>query len=176
LITHSWSDRSKQIPLATSDTDESPEQDGGSLRCWGYNVYGQVGDGTTVNRNTPVVPRRIFPAPNVMPARWRQHAANEWLIWALSAGWQVNVTLGGTAVAIALGGSHSCALLVNGSARSRGGVGCREGAEGGGPGHQGLELQGIVFSLSVRRLWARASFQSIEGLLTKIVRRMFVLC
>ncbi|KAJ1468106.1 hypothetical protein T484DRAFT_1856408, partial [Baffinella frigidus] len=29
---------------------------GGSLKCWGYNNYGQIGDGSTPHRNTPVMP------------------------------------------------------------------------------------------------------------------------
>jgi alpha-tubulin suppressor-like RCC1 family protein len=27
----------------------------GTLRCWGYNGNGQLGDGTTTNRTTPVI-------------------------------------------------------------------------------------------------------------------------
>jgi alpha-tubulin suppressor-like RCC1 family protein len=26
----------------------------GASYCWGYNIVGELGDGTTINRNTPV--------------------------------------------------------------------------------------------------------------------------
>ena len=37
-----------------SGTVEDPNLDVGSAVAWGLNVYGQLGDGTTVNRNIPV--------------------------------------------------------------------------------------------------------------------------
>ncbi|HEU4410015.1 MAG TPA: hypothetical protein VFS43_32470 [Polyangiaceae bacterium] len=56
--------------------------EGGTVQCWGANGLGQLGDGTTSNRNTPVPVRS---APN-------------------------GPLLTGV-LALALGGSHSCALL-----------------------------------------------------------------
>jgi len=42
---------------AVAITAEGPSTcailDDGSVSCWGYNAYGQLGDGTTTNRNTP---------------------------------------------------------------------------------------------------------------------------
>ena len=52
--------------------------DDGSLLCWGYNNRGQLGDGTTTRRNTPVA---------------------------------VDLGEGRTATAVAGGGSHTCAIL-----------------------------------------------------------------
>ena len=49
-----------QVPEAIGSragSEERPEQEGGSLKCWGKNTYAMVGDGTTIDRNTPVVPR-----------------------------------------------------------------------------------------------------------------------
>ena len=57
--------------------------DDGSIHCWGYNGYGQLGDGTNTNSNTPVA---------------------------------VNLPAGRTATALALGWQHSCAILDDGSA------------------------------------------------------------
>ena len=37
--------------------EECTEQVGGSIKCWGANEYGQMGDGTTVDRPAPVAPR-----------------------------------------------------------------------------------------------------------------------
>ena len=52
--------------------------DDGSLKCWGSNYYGQIGDGTNTNRNTPS---------------------------------NVNLPQGRSALAVAAGGQHTCAIL-----------------------------------------------------------------
>jgi len=57
--------------------------DNASLKCWGWNDDGQIGDGTTVTRTTPV---------------------------------HVDLGIGRKAVAITAGFSHTCAILDNGSA------------------------------------------------------------
>ena len=39
--------------LAAGDIHTCAILDDGSVRCWGNNDYGQMGDSTTTNRNTP---------------------------------------------------------------------------------------------------------------------------
>jgi len=60
----------------------------GTIRCWGDNTFGQVGNGTL----TPIISVPVT----------------------------VNLPSGVTATAIAAGGSHTCALLNDGTARCRG--------------------------------------------------------
>jgi len=43
------------VELALGAGHSCARRSGGSVYCWGYNGYGQVGDGTLVNRTTPVV-------------------------------------------------------------------------------------------------------------------------
>ncbi len=61
---------------------------GGEVRCWGDNAYGQLGDGTTTDRATPVP---VLQAPGGAPLTGVQ--------------------------SLALGKTHSCALLAGGEAR-----------------------------------------------------------
>jgi len=57
--------------------------DDGTVSCWGWNIYGQLGDGTTTDRNTPTQTSTLG--------------------------------TGRTAVAISSGGAHTCAILDDGS-------------------------------------------------------------
>ena len=101
---------------------------GGSVRCWGRNTSGQLGDGTTTNRSTPVYASGLAGPVQVL-------AAGEYHTCALLGGggvrcWgrntsgqlgdgtmsdrttPVNVSGLSTGVlALAAGGSHTCALV-----------------------------------------------------------------
>ena len=41
------------IDVGSGDSHTCALLDDGSIKCWGNNYYGQLGDGTTTNRNTP---------------------------------------------------------------------------------------------------------------------------
>jgi alpha-tubulin suppressor-like RCC1 family protein len=105
---------------------------GGSVRCWGYNAYGQLGDETKVSRSTPVTVAGITDAVDLAAGNNHTCAAlsdGTARCWGFNAGGQlgdgtqlerpvpVNVVgmEGAFVVAVATGDNHSCALLANGS-------------------------------------------------------------
>ena len=115
--------------------------DDGSVSCWGDNDYGQIGDGTTTDRNTPTQTSSLGTDRTAVAisAGFRHTCAilddGSVSCW----GWNNNGVDGGgqlgdgtttdhstptqtstlgtdrTAIAIAAGGDHTCAILDDGS-------------------------------------------------------------
>ncbi|MCC5866266.1 MAG: hypothetical protein JJU31_14175 [Wenzhouxiangella sp.] len=108
---------------------------GGAMQCWGNNFLGQLGDGSTTNRLTPVQVSGLdtgvtglgtghyFSCGLMTNAELRCWGSN--FYGQLGVGIELSrqltpatVTgLGGTVVSIAIGRDHACAVLNNGQAR-----------------------------------------------------------
>jgi alpha-tubulin suppressor-like RCC1 family protein len=108
---------------------------GGGLKCWGWNADGELGDGTTIDRSTPVDVIGLDHDVTALTLGWAHTCARlsggGVKCWGFNYSGQlgdgttdnrsapVDVTgLGGSVTAIAAGESHTCALL------STGGVQC----------------------------------------------------
>ncbi|MEM1684389.1 MAG: hypothetical protein QXD60_01365, partial [Nanopusillaceae archaeon] len=103
----------------------------GLVACWGWNYYGQLGDGTNENRNTPTLVQGVNNAVAISAGGWHTCALlsnGSIACWGRNDWGQLgNGTFGGysstpvlvqdinNAIAIAAGGWHTCALLANGS-------------------------------------------------------------
>ena len=86
------------VAIATGDAHSCALISNGSVECWGWNSWGQVGNGTTNGNDFNPVPQMV-------------------------------IGLGGNAIAIAAGYDHTCALLDNGTAQ------CWGSEEGGSLGN-----------------------------------------
>ncbi len=104
----------------------------GAVRCWGWNVYGQLGDGSTMGRSTPVAVSSlgsgvatIVAGTSHSCARTTAGAAHCWgdnFFGQLGDGSTTHRTtpvavsgLGAGVAAIAAGDTHSCALTTAGA-------------------------------------------------------------
>jgi len=110
--------------------------DGASVSCWGWNGYGQLGDGTTIDRSTPTQTLSLGtgrPAVAVSSG-WRHTCAivddASVSCWGDNSDGRLgdgtttqrntptqtsSLGTGRTAVAISTGGQHTCAILDDGS-------------------------------------------------------------
>ena len=105
---------------------------GGTVRCWGYNGYGQLGDGSSTNRSSPVQVSGITTAVEIVMGQYSTCArlSDATLrCWGWNGNGQLGdgtytnrttpVTVSGVsgAVGMTLGGTHGCALMTDGAVR-----------------------------------------------------------
>jgi len=119
------------IAVAAGDSHSCAIVPKGGVRCWGENQYGQLGDGTTLRRLTPVDVHGLDSSVTALALGGRQScaliAAGEVKCWGGNIFGQlgdgttrrrltpVDVTgLTGGVTAIAAGDAHTCALMRTG--------------------------------------------------------------
>ena len=106
-----------------------------TMKCWGYNGHGQLGDGTTTDRTTPAEVSGITTATSIALGSYHSCALlgdGTVMCWGRNDYGQlgdgtttdrltpVEVSSITTASSIALGGYHSCALLTGGTMKCLG--------------------------------------------------------
>jgi alpha-tubulin suppressor-like RCC1 family protein len=119
------------VAIAAGDRYTCALASGGGIRCWGYNEFGQLGDGTTRDRTSPVDVTGLAGGVRAIDARG-EHAcalmtAGGVKCWGANLNGQLgNGTTNSSAVpvdvagltsgvtAIAVGGEHTCALASDG--------------------------------------------------------------
>lgn len=126
------------VKVATAAYSTCALTEDGAVRCWGLNGSGQVGDGTSVNRSTPVLVSGLESGVVALAAGWEHMCAltraGGVKCWGAGSSGQlgrgssafsrVPVDVFGLSegvVAISAGYVHSCALTGSGAVRCWGG-------------------------------------------------------
>jgi hypothetical protein len=122
----------RAVALAAGGAHTCAVLQDGTARCWGWNWYGQVGDGSTANQLRPTAVKQIEGAVALAAGTWHTCALaadGTARCWGLNQSGQLGdgttvspaqpVPVKGLAGAIALraGSEHTCALLVDGRVR-----------------------------------------------------------
>ncbi|WP_437591402.1 right-handed parallel beta-helix repeat-containing protein [Sorangium sp. So ce1000] len=125
----------------------------GEVYCWGDNHFGEIGDGTSTGRPSPVLALTgavaVSAGGQTSCAILTDHTARCWgMNWQGQVGagytsapgvpWPTPVQGIAHASAIAVGSSHACALLANGSVKCWGDD--HDGELGDGPAHAPLSV------------------------------------
>lgn len=122
------------VSIAVGNHQNCAVLENGSLRCWGYNEYGQLGDGSTDNRNLAVEVQGLTNVTAVDTMYGHTCAltqAGAVHCWGLNGNGQLGIgsasgeyptpqsipSLAGGVIAITVGNYHSCAVSATGMAR-----------------------------------------------------------
>jgi alpha-tubulin suppressor-like RCC1 family protein len=106
----------------------------GAVKCWGYNVYGSLGDGTNTNRNTPVDVIGLSTGVTAISAGYRHTCAVTGAGAVKCWGWNFLgqlgdgtntdsnkpvgvIGLGSGVTAVTADGDHACALTTTGAVK-----------------------------------------------------------
>ena len=121
----------KAVAISLGEQHSCALLEGGDVKCWGWNIEGQLGTGNTTSLNIPSAPINLGgKAIAISLGSWHSCAVlenGEVKCWGYNYKGQLGtgnttslntpsaaINLGGKAVAISIGGIHSCALLENG--------------------------------------------------------------